>query len=306
MSGTTIVSTLDVGRDVWMQVIQDNMGAFPSTFNRFLRVFKSRQSSEFVKTLTGFPLPVLTNESAKPTLQSRRKLYTQEKTPVKWQVAYEKTDEAKFKDPTRTLAQDAALAAEAIAHGREKRAADLFNYAATSGYTGPDSQTLMYTAHPTNGGPTYANCTSTSSGVALSASALNSAKQGARSQVDGQNKKRTPILQWTLVVGYANIFYAEELAGSTLMPDTADNNINSARMKVAAAPLVLDYWDANSGLGWGIIPTDVSKSPLYKIQGMPLETEALRLTKGADLYKTFEEDVHGWFHGWDMWLDLGA
>lgn len=303
---TTIVSTLDVGRDVWMKVLNDNEGAFPTTFNKLLRIFSSKQSSEFVKTLTGFPLPVQTNENDEPTIQSRRKLYTQEKTPVKWQVAFEKSDEAKFKDPTRTLAQDATLAAESIAHGREKRCADVFNYMATAGYTGPDGLTFIHAAHTTNGGPTYANCSSTSTGTALGPAALNAAKQSARAQVDGQNKKRTPILMWNLVIGYANQFYAEELVQSSMMPDVADNNVNSARMKVNQSVVMLDYWDANSGLGWGILPADVSKSPVYKINGMPLTTEAIRLTKGADLYKSFEEDVHGWFHSWDNWFDIGA
>jgi len=303
---TMIVATLDVGRDVWMQVINDNVGEFPKTRDKLLRQFNSKQSSEFVKTLTGFPLPVLTNENDEPTLQSRRKLYTQEKTPVKWQIAYEKSDEAKYKDPTRTLAMDAMLAAESIAHGREKRCWDILNYMATSGYTGPDGLTFIHAAHTTNGGPTYANCSSTSTGTALGPAALNAAKPNANSQVDGQNKKRTPIDMWNLVIGAGNEVYAEELVQSSGMVDVADNNVNSARMKVNQQVVMGRYWDANNSLGWGINPADVSKSPLYIIKGMPLDTEKIRLTKGADLYKSFEEDVHGWFHSWDNWFDLGA
>lgn len=300
------VNTLAAGRKTFLVVVTDNIDKFPAVAGSLFRKFTSRQSSEYVKTLTGFGLPVQTNENAAPTIDTRRKLYEHQRTPVKWQVAYEDTDEAKFKDPNNTISQNAMLAAESMAHGRESRRSEVLKYAFTSGYTGPDGLLFADTAHLTNGGPNYANCTSETNGVALSASALNNAKQQARMQPDGKNKKRTPISSWKLVHGPGNIYYARELLNSTLLPGSANNNINSARMDMNDQSVCLDYWDNNSGLGWCILPADVSKSPLYVIQGMPLDVEAIRRDTGADLYKTWEEDVNGWFSGWDSWIDIGA
>lgn len=301
-----VVNTLAAGRKVFLVTVADNVDKFPSVAPSLYRKFASRQSSEIIKTLTGFGVPVLTPENTAPQIDTRRKLFEQTKTPLKYQVAYVDSDEAKFKDPNNTLAQNAMLAAEAMAHGRESRGTDILKYAFTTGYTHGDGLLFADTAHTTNGGPTYANCTSETNGTALGPAALNAAKQGARQQVDGKNKKRTPIMKWNLVVGPGNIFYAMELLGSTQKVDSANNNLNSAARMMGDEAVVLDYWDNNSGLGWCILPADVSKSPLGKITGMPLDVEAIRRETGATLYKTWEEDVHFCFWSYDSWIDIGA
>ncbi len=303
----SIVNTLAVARTNWMKIMNDEMEGFPSVYKSFVREFSTRQSYEDVKTLTGFGLPTLTSEGADPTYDTRRKLYTKSNTPVKWQVAWLQSEESEFKDPNNQISQNARLAGNAMAHGRDKNSADLLNYAFTSGYTGPDSQTFGYTAHPSNGGPTYANCTSTTVGNALNVQTLNSAKQSVRSQVDGKNKRRTPVMQWKLLVGSGLEHTSLELLQTTpSQPFSANNTMNSARHKMNTEPLVVDYWTNNSGLGWMLLPAAEDRNPLFMLKGMPLETKVYDLENGTRSFRTFEEYVHNWFHAYDTWIDLGA
>lgn len=303
----SVVNTLAVARVNWMKILNDEMDGFPSTYKSFVREFSTRQSYEDVKTLTGFGLPTLTSEGASPTYDTRRKLYTKSNTPVKWQVAWLQSEESEYKDPNNQISQNARLAGNAMAHGREKNSADLLNYAFTAGYTGPDAQTFGYTAHPSNGGPTYANCTSTTLGTALNVVSLNSAKQQVRAQVDGKNKRRTPVNVWKLLIGSANEHTALELLTTTQgKPFSANNEVNSARNRMSTEALVVDYWTNNSGLGWMLLPSDESRNPFFMLHGMPLDTKVYDKENGTRVFRTREEYVHNWFHAYDTWIDLGA
>ena len=301
---------LDAARATWKKVMTDNVGSHPSVAARLIgKVYGTNESYIDMKVLSAFGIPTFSGEGADPVTQNRIKIGNRSYAPVKFQIAWVQTEESEHKDPNNVISQNAQLVTQSMMAGRESRFADTFlNLAFNSSYTPTASDALSFghTAHTAGTGPTYANCTSVTAGVALSAGSLNSAKQSVRQQIDAKSMKRVPVQMWNLVLGNGNEYYGEELMGSTLMVDTANNNNNSAKLKVNSAPIIVDWWDANQGLSWMLLPADADKNPLFKATGLPLDTFVYPRENGSKLFRTTEEDIHGAMTAYDTWIDLGG
>jgi len=305
------VNLLAAARATWKKIMTDNVGAHPSVAAKLIgTVYGTNESYIDMKVLSGFGLPTFSGEGADPVTDNRLKVGNRSYTPTKFQIAWVQTEEADYKDPNNVISQNAALVAQSMMAGRESRFADTFlNLAFNSSYTPTASDSLSFgnTAHTsTSTGPTYANCSSTTVGSALGPATLNAAKQSVRQQVDGKNIKRIPIQNWNLVVGNGNEYYGSELLNSTQVVDSANNNPNSAKMKIMGELVVVDWWDANSGLSWMLLPADSGRNPLFRVTGLPLDTFVYPRENGSKLFRTREEDIHGAMTAYDTWIDLGA
>lgn len=104
------------------------------------------------------------------------------------------------------------------------------------GDVGPDGVSLFNVAHPLERGGTYGNRPSTA--AALSQTSLQLALTSFRRTVDGTGKQIT-IRPKTLGVPPELEFYARELIGSILKPDSANNNVNAIAGSLDI--VVLDY-----------------------------------------------------------------
>lgn len=301
---------LSAGRATWKRIMTDNVGTHPAVAARLIgKLYGTNETYIDMKVLSGFGIPTPSGEGADPVTQNRLKVGNRSYTPVKFQIAWVETEEAKFKDPNNVISENARLVTQAMMAGRESRFADTFlNLAFNSSYTptASDTQSFGHTAHTAGSGPTYANCSSVTVGTALSPASLNAAKQSVRQQVDAKGMKRVPVNNWFLVGGNGNEYYGAELLNSSQVVDSNYNNTNSAKMKIQGELVVVDWWDANSGLSWMLLPADSDRNPLFRVTGMPLDAFNYPRENGSTLYRTREEDIHGAMTAYDTWIDLGA
>ena len=105
---------------------------------------------------------------------------------------------------------------------KEILAAALFNNG--FGDIGPDGVSLFNSGHPLEGGGAYGNRPTTT--AALSQTSLQAALTSYRQTVDGRGLLINLRPRY-LVVPPQLEFYARELVGSALKPDSANNNINA-------------------------------------------------------------------------------
>lgn len=112
--------------------------------------------------------------------------------------------------------------AQSLIETKETLAANVLNYAFTSGYNGGDGVTLSNASHPIVNG-VFSNLLSTS--ASLSQTSLEQMLIQVRGAVDN-NGKKIRLNATQLVVAPGNVFQAEVLLKSVLRAGTANNDIN--------------------------------------------------------------------------------
>jgi hypothetical protein len=126
----------------------------------------------------------------------------------------------------------AAANARSMAQAKEVNLHLIYNRAFTSGYIGGDGVTLASTAHPLQGGGTYAN--RPVAGAMLNEASLEDALISINGWVDDKSLLINAKAQ-QLIVPRQQQFQAERLLKSMYQPGTANNDIN-AIMNTNALP----------------------------------------------------------------------
>lgn len=160
-----------------------------------------------------------------------------------YELAFRASKEA-LDDEQEEVVSDAARAlGSSLNYTYDVDHANLFNNGFTSTAGSPDGVTLFSTAHPLAGGGTSANRPATDGD--LSVAQLRTAMNDIANTKDDAGK----TLHWrakVLLVSYNQKWLAQELIGSELRADTADNAVNAFKddgLVVVATPYLTDSND---------------------------------------------------------------
>ncbi len=193
--------------------------------------------------------------------------------------------------------------ARSAQESREVAFVNLFNNAFSSETT-PDGVSVFNSAHTFPSGRTMSNVLTVASD--LSESSLQQARYSFSTVFVGDTGiiySQTPKI---LLVHPANEAYAEELVGSSLKPDSNDNNINSLQrhgIRVMSSPHLTDE-DA-----WFLL-ADKSDLGCVVIEREGIVTKAggpaVGFMNDSVLYKTRYRETMGWTHAYGAIATPGA
>lgn len=215
-----------------------------------------------------------------------------------------------------------SISEEAIADGKFDELADLIKKLARSAQesreiafvnllnnafgteTTPDGLSALNSAHTLPSGGTFSNVLAVASD--LSESSLQTARYMFSTAFVGDTGIIYKMKPKTLLVHPANEAYAEELVGSSLKPDSSDNNLNSLlrhKIQVVSSPHLVDE-DA-----WFLM-SDPSDTGLVIIEREGIVTKAggpaVGFMNDSVLYKSRYREALGWVHPYGIIGTQGA
>lgn len=215
-----------------------------------------------------------------------------------------------------------SISEEAIADGKFDELADLIKKLARSAQesreiafvnllnnsfsseTTPDGVSALNSAHTLPSGGTFSNVLSVASD--LSESSLQTARYLFSTAFVGDTGIIYKMKPKVLLVHPANEAYAEELVGSSLKPDTNDNNLNSLlrhKIEVVSSPHLADED------GWFLL-ADKSDTGLAIVEREGIVTKAggpaVGFMNDSVLYKSRYREALGWLHAYGIIGTQGA
>lgn len=214
-------------------------------------------------------------------------------------ISEEAVNDGKFDELADLLKKLARSAQES----REIAFVNLINNGFTTETT-PDGVSIFNSAHTLPSGGTYSNVLSVASD--LSESSLQTARYAFSTSFVGDTGIIYKMKPSKLLVHPANEAYAEELVGSSLKPDTNDNNLNSLlrhRIQVVSSPHLTDTD------GW-VLMGDKMDTGLVIIEREGIVTKAggpsVGFLNDSILYKSRYREAMGCLHGYGMIGTVGA
>lgn len=298
-------STLNLGRDIYMDVITDAGEGADRSYEYCLNVFSTTQDHEDFKLIDAFGYASPTNEGAAYLTEDRSELYTAAFYWQKYTHGYGWTEEAKYTDQFNKLEESGRLVVEAIEDTRAKSCSDMFNNGFnTTSYAGIDTVSLFHTTHPTNGGTTWSNRPSTD--IALSANAFGQAIQEMMQVKDSKNRPvRSTPKGVVLRVPAALYMTAKTIEATTRgRPGTADND--AAVQREFLNSIFMDQ-QLTSTTAWFLTDADKSRLGLKLMTGLPRETTMdPQPGYGKAFFYTRDSWVAFWTHARHTWGTTGA
>lgn len=193
--------------------------------------------------------------------------------------------------------------ARSAQESREIAFVNLFNNGFSSETT-PDGVAALSASHTLPSGGTYSNVLAVASD--LSESSLQTARYLFSTAFIGDTGIIYKMKPKVLLVHPANEAYAEELVGSSLKPDSNDNNLNSLlkhQIKVISSPHLTDE-DA-----WFLL-SDKSDVGCVIVEREGIVTKAggpaVGFMNDSVLYKSRYREALGWIHAYGMIGTPGA
>lgn len=258
------------------------------------------QASEISDLQAFVEVPEGTDYTLVKTVAGLNKTLTVKKYGLGFSISEEQVEDGKFEFISDSLAK----LAESAIESQEQSVLDLFNnaFGSTNAWDGLD---LCHAAHTLPSGLTFRN--KASSGVDLSASALDSALVDFETQFISDSGKIRMIKPKILLVHPSNKRYAMELIGSDLKADTAENNMNSLKqdgLRVISSPRLSDS-DA-----WFLL-ADPKDTGIRIISRKGIETKAaasdsIGFMNDSIIYKSRYREIVGVTHAYGVWGTDGA
>lgn len=242
------------------------------------------------------------NYSFKTTKPGANKTIVMKKYGLGIQISEEAIADGKF-DELADLMRKLARSAQ---ESREVAFVNLFNNGFSTELT-PDGVSVFNANHPLPSGSSYSNVLPVASD--LSESSLQTACTLFSTAFVGDTGIRHQLIPRKLLVHPVNAPYARELVGSSLKPDTNDNNINSLRERsievVESVHLVdEDAWFVLAGAGEGVGPgcTIIEREGITTKAGGP----AVGFENDTVKYKSRYRENMGWLHAFGVIATPGA
>lgn len=175
--------------------------------------------------LTGLGLMSEKSELAPISYDTMGQSYTTRYTMAVYALGFQISKELIEDDLYKEMSQKKASAlARSARHTQEIIAANVYNRAFTSGYTGGDGKVLGASDHPNKNGGTYSNILSTAAN--LSEAAIEQAIIDIKKWTDDRGL-RINVKPKSLIIPVDLEFEADRLFNSTLRSGTADNDKKS-------------------------------------------------------------------------------
>ncbi len=200
----------------------------PKTFEGLFTEVSSDKAWEDYVTVTGFVSARAKAEGQGMTFDDQAQGPTTRIVNTTYALGYivtmEEIDDNLYAKVSKTRAKANAIS---MVQAQEVNMHLFYNRAFTSGYVGGDGVTLASTAHPLQGGGTYAN--RPVAGAPLSEASLEDALISIMGYVDDKGLNIS-VKPKKLVVPRQQVFTAERLLKSVYQPGTANNDINAINM----------------------------------------------------------------------------
>ena len=222
-------------------VLFDEMPIEDGIYQRILKV-RDMGNKPLIRTTTvaSFGSVPIKAEGAAVTYEDLAAGYDASYQADTYELAFRASKEA-LDDEQEEVVSDAARAlGSSMSYTYDVDHANLFNNGFTSTTGAPDGVVLFSTAHPLIGGGTEQNALTTAAD--LSVASIRTALNDIADTVDDAGK----LLHWRpsiLLVPVELKWLAQELIGSTLRGDTADNAINAFKddsLRIVSSPHLTD------------------------------------------------------------------
>lgn len=207
----------------WGKAYDEHKVEFTSLFD----TYQSRRAYEEDVGVSSFGLLSVKAEGSPIVYDDETQGFTTRYTHVNYALGFVITEEAMDDDLYDIVGQRRARGlAFSMRQTKEIIAANVYNRAFNSSYTGGDGKEMCATDHPNVAGGTWANELSTAAD--LSEAAL---EQASIDIMDYTNDRglRISVSPQTLIIPPALVFEADRILNSPLRVGTADNDINSLK-----------------------------------------------------------------------------
>ena len=225
------------------------------------------------------------------------KTYIPQKFGLGFSISREMVDDAKW----GVIGQMVGDLARSAAYSQEQAAMDIFNNGFTTVNTGGAGLSLFSSAQTLPSGLTFRNRPTVD--VDLSQSSLDAALTDFSTQQVTDSGKILATRARILIVHPSQERYARELVGSTLKPDTNDNNLNAFlddNLTVVTSALLTDpdAWFLSAAPG-------ETGLQIIRRQGIRTESDE-SFVNDALLYKVSYREAIGFAHGYGVYGSPGA
>ncbi len=285
------------------EVFKHRLAMHPSVRERLFNVRRTQrdiwQASEMTDLQNFAEIPEGTDYQLVRNRQGANKTLVPKKYGLGFSISEEMVEDGKFD----FIADLVAKLADSAVDSREQIAMDIFNnaFGSADAWDGLD---LCHAAHTLPSGLTFRN--KPSAAADLSVSSLDTALTDFETQFIRDSGKIAMLKPKVLLVHSSNRRYAQELIGSDLKADSADNNMNSLKgegLVVISSPRLSDA-DA-----WFLLsaPEDTG---LQIIERKGIETKAAGPDAGfindSIIYKSRYREVVGVTHPYGVYGTDGA
>lgn len=270
----------------WGKAYNDHQTEYTDLFD----TYTSDKAYEEIVQLTGFGVAPIKAQGAAITYDSEVQGPTTRFTHVAYALGYIVTHE-EIKDNlySEVSSTRAPALARSFRQTKERVAANVYNRATTSGYTGGDGIVLLSTAHVNTSGGTWSNKLSVDAD--LSEAALEDIAIQIMQATDDRGLTIN-LMPKKLIVAPANYFNAARILDTEKQPDTANNNINVLKANGVIPQVVVNHYLTDADAWY--IRTDVPSGMMYyEREGITFDQDNDFDTKNAKA-AGYERYSFGW------------
>ena len=228
-------------------------GEYSTEYNKLFETFKSSKAFEEDVGVSSFGLAVVKPEGAPIQMDSERQAFITRYSHVVYALGFIITREIMEDDQYDVVGQRKAQGlAYSMRQTKEVVAANVYNRAFNSSYTGGDGKELLATDHPNFAGGTWANELTTAAD--LSEAAL----EQACIDIAGFTNDRGLLIAAkpkTLIIPRQLMFEAKRILGSDGQVYSADNTLNAIKTMGMIPEVVVNHYLTDTD-AW-FIKTDV-------------------------------------------------
>lgn len=290
----TLADLADVGK-TWVDLARENTIDQHSQLTG--KVIKTRRDFEEFRAFIDAPYASILAEDTDPTYFQMTSPYSLNISPDMYNLSFKSTKQQNFTDLYNKLKNPATLMGKAMKDTRNRR----FARAIELGFTTPssggtptlDAIALFSASHLIEGGAT--NPSRPAADLGLTTGNVKTMLTLLRTQKSHRGKAMANAGENYLWHAPANEFAALEIANSTQLAGTADNNMNSLKGRII--PVTLDFmYTSGFDNAWGFI--NKANNPIAVIERIPFffETEYTKMRYHffcGEEYKYFSRDSRG-------------
>ena len=275
---------------------------YPEEWSQLFEKNKSKKAYEEDVGLSSFGLANTKSEGSSIAYDSDRQGFTSRYNHVVYALGFIITREIFEDDQYDVVGKRKANAlARSMRQTKEIVGANVFNRAATAGYTGGDGSTLLSTTHSNISGGTFSNMPATDADLSEAALEQASIDIAAFTDDRGLLIAAKPM---KLVIAPANQFEAKRILGTDGRVGTADNDLNALKTMGIIPNIVVNHYltDADA---WFIL-TDVTDGMKYfERRGDAFEMDNDFDTENAK-FKATSRYSFGWTDPRSLYGTMGA
>jgi len=280
------------------EIFDDKYNEIPQLFPQLFHVNSSTKQDEKDSAISGFGLLAETGEGGVVSYEDPLQLYDKRYIHLKYTKGFKISEELYGDDQYNVMNKKPAALGKAARRTAESKAADVFNNAFSTSYTGGDAKPLISISHPrADGGTSQSNASA--AGLTLTETNLETGRLAARSQLDDKGMK-IEVMVNTLLVGPALEKQAHIIVDSNLRSDSADNDLNFYKGK-----LKIVVWDwLTSSTAWFLIDSRQHEiNWFWRVK--PEFKQDTAFDTGMALYKTRTRFSNGFSDWRGIWASKG-